>query len=78
MSGGPHLSLVSESARPNHEEHSFSQMPLVGHSYGHYGIYTNPNCPLCNSEEEMTEEHLQTCEALLLDPSQENIGVHKC
>lgn len=28
------------------------------------GIYTNPNCPLCNKEEEMTEDHLQTCEVL--------------
>ena len=28
------------------------------------GIYTNPNCSLCNSEEEMTEEHLETCKAL--------------
>ncbi|KAJ4441067.1 hypothetical protein ANN_10917 [Periplaneta americana] len=28
------------------------------------GIYTNPNCPLCNKEEEMTEDHLITCEVL--------------
>ncbi|KAJ4442722.1 hypothetical protein ANN_04313, partial [Periplaneta americana] len=27
-------------------------------------IYTNPNCPLCNKEEEMTEYHLITCEVL--------------
>ncbi|KAJ4431634.1 hypothetical protein ANN_20233 [Periplaneta americana] len=29
-----------------------------------HGIYTNPNCPLCNKEEEMTEDHLITCEVL--------------
>ena len=28
------------------------------------GIFANPNCPLHNSEEEMTEEHLETCKAL--------------
>ncbi|KAJ4426002.1 hypothetical protein ANN_27629 [Periplaneta americana] len=28
------------------------------------GIYRNPNCPLCNKEEEMTEDHLITCEVL--------------
>ena len=28
------------------------------------GIFSNPNCPLCNNEEEMTEEHLETCKAL--------------
>ena len=28
------------------------------------GIYANPNRSLCNSEEEITEEHLQTCKAL--------------
>ena len=28
------------------------------------GIFASPNCPLCNSEEEMTEEHLETCKAL--------------
>ena len=27
-------------------------------------IYINPNCPLCKNEEEMTEEHLQTCKML--------------
>ena len=28
------------------------------------GIFADPNCPLCNNEEEMTEEHLETCKAL--------------
>ena len=28
------------------------------------GIYTNPNGPLCNNDEEMTEEHLETCKVL--------------
>ncbi|KAJ4440668.1 hypothetical protein ANN_08815 [Periplaneta americana] len=28
------------------------------------GIYTNPNCPRCNKEDEMTEDHLITCEVL--------------
>ena len=28
------------------------------------GIFANPNFPLCNNEEEMTEEYLETCKAL--------------
>ena len=32
--------------------------------YNKIGLYTRPNCPLCNNEEEMLEKHLQTYKAL--------------
>lgn len=42
---------------------------ITGHDYlskhlNKIGLLDNPNCPLCNKEEEMTEDHLLTCDKL--------------
>ncbi|KAJ4438047.1 hypothetical protein ANN_13986 [Periplaneta americana] len=50
---------------------------LAKHLY-RIGIYQSPNCPLCNSNQEMDSEHLKTCASVAdHDNIFENIGVQE-